>query len=257
MTAENWRQYALPPSFVMWSRTWRACPSRPLRRSASSVVFERLEVRRERNLRIDDDRLSTRNPHDEVGPEEVPDAVARGRLDHEVAVLEHARALDDVPQLRFAPSAADVRGTERVGERPVRSLSKATCWRSAPYDCSRARSRSWTVVPTRCNDSFSGATVVSSWVPSGIEETGPRLLESLCRGGADRIGQAPVEPGFGGVDTPGHPGELPLELDHANRGLCGGPAPLEERRTQQQEGAEGARDEPNQQRCDRHEGKGG
>ena len=89
-----------------------------------------------------------------------------------------------------------------------------------------------------------------------VEEPGARLLERLVRRGAHGVGEPLVEARIRQTSTrAGHPGELPLELDHPPRGVCCGPPAIEQRRAQQQQGAEGAGGETDEQRGDRHEGK--
>ena len=53
-------------------------------------------------------------------------------LGDEVAVLQHSRELDDVPELRLAPPAAHDGERSAFARLPVRSLRTATCCRSAP-----------------------------------------------------------------------------------------------------------------------------
>ena len=101
--------------------------------------LERVEIRGERRLRVDDDVLPAGDAHDEIGAQSA--VVGRhGRLRDVVAVLDHAGVLDDVAQLRLAPAPADVRRAERVREAagPLRSV--VTCVCSAPYASCRTRS---------------------------------------------------------------------------------------------------------------------
>ncbi len=79
--------------------------------------LERVEVRRERRLRIDHDVLAARDADDEVGPQRAL-LGRRRRLGDEVTVLDHPGVLDDVPQLRFAPAPAHVRRAQGVREVP-------------------------------------------------------------------------------------------------------------------------------------------
>ena len=84
-----------------------------------SVVgrLERVEVGSERSLRVHHHVLAAGNPDDEIRPH---DAVVgrRRRLRDEVAVLDHAGVLHDVPELRLAPAAAHVRRAQGVREVP-------------------------------------------------------------------------------------------------------------------------------------------
>jgi len=76
-----------------------------------------LAIRGERHFRVNDDGLASRDAHDQVRALQVTLGRPRGGLHREVAVLEQPGALDDVAQLRLAPSAADVRRAKRVCKR--------------------------------------------------------------------------------------------------------------------------------------------
>src|SRR5438270_6687089 len=82
------------------------------------VAVDRVEVRVDRDLRVDDDRLAARQLHDEVGAQQRPFVVARARLRLEVAVVEHPRELDNALQLQLPPLAAHVRRAQRGDEAP-------------------------------------------------------------------------------------------------------------------------------------------
>ena len=99
----------------MCSRTWRACDSRCARALGVVGRLAGVEVRRERNLRVDDHDLLARETDDQVGAQ--PPVVGRGRdLLVEVAVRQHARELDDALQLNLAPASPDVRRPQRGRE---------------------------------------------------------------------------------------------------------------------------------------------
>jgi hypothetical protein len=75
--------------------------------------LERVEVGRERGLRVDHNVLAARDPHHEVGAQGA--VLGRGgRLRDVVAVLDHPRELDDVSQLGLAPTAPNMRRAEGV-----------------------------------------------------------------------------------------------------------------------------------------------
>ena len=80
------------------------------------------------------------------------------------------------------------------------------------------------------------------------------MLERLVRRGAHGVGEPVIEAGLGGLDACCHPRELPLELDHPPRCVCCGTPAIEQRRAQQEQGAEGAGGQTDEQRGDRHEG---
>src|SRR5262249_40895120 len=85
----------------------------------SDLVVRRLvslEVRRERDLRVDDDLLPARKPDDEVGTERSLVRASRDLLG-EVAVWEHPSDLNDATQLNLAPAPACMRCAKRVSER--------------------------------------------------------------------------------------------------------------------------------------------
>src|SRR3954470_13323311 len=73
------------------------------------LAVHRVEVRIDRHLGVDHDRLAARQLHDQIGAEQRAFVVARARLRLEVAVVEHPRELDDALELELAPLAADVR----------------------------------------------------------------------------------------------------------------------------------------------------
>ena len=96
-----------------------------------------VEVRRERNLGVDDHDLLARETNDQIGPQ--PSIVGRDcDLLVEVAVGQHAGKLDDALELNLPPASPDVRrpqrGRKRCGalaqlrqlspERAVRPLSR-------------------------------------------------------------------------------------------------------------------------------------
>ena len=72
-----------------------------------------VEIRLERNLRVDDDGAAAGQTDDEIGPL-AAELREECRLLVEVAVRQHAGHLDDAPQLDFAPSAADRRRPQRA-----------------------------------------------------------------------------------------------------------------------------------------------
>ena len=109
----NCCQYRFAPSFVMWSRTWRACACTCAAARVLVLGLERVEVGGQRRLRVDDDVLAARQLDDEVGAEHAPVGVGRRRLLVEVAVREHPGELDDALELDLAPAAAHVRRAER------------------------------------------------------------------------------------------------------------------------------------------------
>jgi hypothetical protein len=81
----------------------------------------RLEIRVERHLGVDGDRLAAGQVHHEIGPCRA--AFGGELLLHlEIDVLDHAGCLDDAPQLRLAPEAAGV----------VRAQSRREILRRAP-----------------------------------------------------------------------------------------------------------------------------
>ena len=78
--------------------------------------LERLQVRVERRLRVDDHVLAAGQTHDDVGPHADRIVAADRLLLLEIAVLDHAGELDDALELELAPAAADARTFERVDE---------------------------------------------------------------------------------------------------------------------------------------------
>ncbi len=71
------------------------------------------EIGLERHLRVDDDVLPAGKVDHDVGPKAPALVVGRRHLRLEVAVLDHARELDDALQLDLAPLAAHVRRPQR------------------------------------------------------------------------------------------------------------------------------------------------
>ena len=103
--------------------------------------LDRVEVRGERHLRVDDHDLPAGKAHDQVGAEP---AVVRGRrhLLVEVAVGQHPRQLDDSLELDLAPATADMRCAERRRERggalaQLRELLAERAVRSFPCELER------------------------------------------------------------------------------------------------------------------------
>jgi len=88
-----------------------------LRGTLALVTIERLEIRRERSLRIHDDRLASRQPDDDVRTDASVLRRDSGLLG-EVAVFGEPCELDDTTQLNLAPVAAHVRLTQRLDEGP-------------------------------------------------------------------------------------------------------------------------------------------
>ena len=79
--------------------------------------LECVEVRRKRRLCIHHDVFAAWNADDEVRTQR-PVVRRRRHLRDVVAMLDHPRVLDDVPQLGLPPAAAYVRCPERVREAP-------------------------------------------------------------------------------------------------------------------------------------------
>ena len=79
--------------------------------------LERIEIRGQRSLCVDDHVLAAGNADDEIRTQE---SVLRGlrRLRDVVAVLDHPGVLHDVAQLRLSPAPAHVRGAQGVGQAP-------------------------------------------------------------------------------------------------------------------------------------------
>ena len=100
----------------MWSRTGRAWRARWRRFVLVVVGVDRVEVRLERHLRVDDDALAARELDDEVGPQQPAVVVALALPARKSQCVEHAGELDDALQLHLAPAAAHVRGAERRDE---------------------------------------------------------------------------------------------------------------------------------------------
>ena len=80
------------------------------------VGVDRVEIGADRHLGVDDDALAARQLDDQVGAKQPAFVVALALLGAEVAVVDHARELDDALQLHLAPAAADVRRAERGDE---------------------------------------------------------------------------------------------------------------------------------------------
>ena len=92
-----------------------ACRSSATRRSASVGRLGRLEIGVERRLDVDDEIARLGQVNDHVGPN---GAVLRRlmALGHEVAVLDHARELDEPAQRDLAPLAANLGPAQRAHE---------------------------------------------------------------------------------------------------------------------------------------------
>ena len=79
-----------------------------------------IQISEQRRLGVDDDAAAAGKPHDHIGTHATHIALAvfrlRRNLHVEVAVLHHARELDDPLQLHLTPPAAHVRRAERRGE---------------------------------------------------------------------------------------------------------------------------------------------
>ena len=118
-----------------------------------------------RGLGVDDEGLASRQPDHHVGTDPaVVRADARDLL-VEVAAGEHARGLEDPPQLHLAPRPADRRGAQRARRaRPSRprpwvsASTRAKSVRSAPNCSTRSRSSTATCCSTRARASLSGAS---------------------------------------------------------------------------------------------------
>src|SRR5581483_4252028 len=80
------------------------------------VRVDGIEVRLDRDLRVDDDRLPARKLHDEIRTQQRSLVVANALLRAKVAVVEHSGELDDALQLQLAPAAAHVGRAERGDE---------------------------------------------------------------------------------------------------------------------------------------------
>ena len=76
----------------------------------------RVEERLERHLGVHDDGVVARQVDDQIGAKP-PGVGERGRLQVEVAVLQHARQLHHLAQLDFAPPAADPGGAQGPNQR--------------------------------------------------------------------------------------------------------------------------------------------
>ena len=151
-----------------------------LERDDSRLVCRRVngvEIRIQRCFYIHDQISAIRHVHNHVGANCSVIGAARVHLFAEVAVIDHARELDDAAQLHFAPLAPDVGGTEwarqafgcGLPERYVDAMARAVvmrapCWRMrrevAPPESRderrRGRGRSdgscmpgWASAPTR------------------------------------------------------------------------------------------------------------
>jgi hypothetical protein len=76
------------------------------------VRFDRVHVRVERRLRVDDHLARLGHAHDQIGTQYLL-ASLNLRLLGEVAVLDHARQLDQTPQRELTPAAAHFRSPQR------------------------------------------------------------------------------------------------------------------------------------------------
>ena len=87
-------------------------------RRARRVVgrLQRVEVRLDRHLRVDDDLAAAGEAHDHVGAEPLPLVARRRLLLVEVAVRDHPCDLDDAAELDLAPAPANLRRAERGHE---------------------------------------------------------------------------------------------------------------------------------------------
>ena len=81
------------------------------------VALGPMQIRVDRDLRVDHDGRIVGEQHPHIGrqPSSVP--ISGGILFHEVAVRQHAGALEHGPQLHFAPTPALVRRLQRADER--------------------------------------------------------------------------------------------------------------------------------------------
>ena len=209
--------------------------------------LERVEVGDERRLRIDDDVLTARNADDEVGPQR---AVVRRRrhLRHVVAVLDHAGVLDDVAELRLAPTPAHVRRAKRVREAPgafgerrdlclqgaVRLLAYALDRLELPiHPLERVLERLHVPGEMRLGELEEASAV-------RVERLGRELLDLRLEA---RVGRCSLdsELRLGGR-------ERPLELDDVLKTA----PPLDERRAHREEDAERAEDEADDECDDDH-----
>ena len=75
----------------------------------------RIEIRRHRRLRVDEDGAPSGQPHHQVGPQHAVFAAHRDLLG-EVAMVHQAGQLDGAAQVDLAPAAPDDGRTEGVGE---------------------------------------------------------------------------------------------------------------------------------------------
>ena len=112
----NWRQYSFEASFWTWVRTWFACARSCWVRDLVVGRLDRVEVRRQRDLGVDDDLGAVGQVHDEVGALQRVVVDAQRQLLVEVAVLGHAGHLDDLAQLQLAPSTARLGAAQRGDE---------------------------------------------------------------------------------------------------------------------------------------------
>ena len=214
--------------------------------------LERLEVRSERHLGVHDHLLAARDAYDEVGPQEVPLGVPRRRLGDEVAVLQHSRELDDVPELRLAPPAAHRRRAQRVREAP-RPLAedgdllpqRAVGLLAGAIELLHAEANVLERLPERRDGRLQLAA-------RRVEVSGAAVPERLGRRRPHGLGQARVERALGRLEPRVRPREVALQLEHA----LAPRAALGERRTQEEQDAQGADEETDEECHDRHEGTG-
>ena len=94
----------------------RVLADRGLPGLVADVCRERVEIRGQGRLRVDDDPLPAGKVDDDVGAKDTALAVGRRRLLDEVAVLDHPGELHHTPELDLAPAPPDVWGAERRDE---------------------------------------------------------------------------------------------------------------------------------------------
>ena len=96
--------------------------------------LDRIQIRDERRLRVDDDIPASREPYHHIGAQS-PIASFDGRLLDEIAMLEHAGHLHHPSQLQLAPAAT----AHRLAQRPY-EISRFTLKIALP-GCQRAHLR--------------------------------------------------------------------------------------------------------------------
>ena len=152
----------------------------PCRRAAPRRPPLRFEKLLERRLGVDDDLLAARQVDDQVRTKPAVLGEQSGLL-VEVAALQHARHLDDAPELELAPSAADRRRAQRARQRVADEPRATICSDRRAYDSIRSRSTS----PSRCVDSLQR---VGDRLPVGLErrlreiEEGRAIVVERLRG---------------------------------------------------------------------------